>query len=241
MSIPQGSFFRYTAHGHNTSSCIDGPYDYNWICSDGFTAEGISCIKAWPTPGNYTLTVYCNNLTTGEKLEKTILVEVTAVIVSDFTLGLDGWAAVADGTASIENGILKLTDLAQGQITYLGAPAKYLGNKLDYYNGKIKFTLKVNYFIQVFDSGAIQMIGGGLTLVATLPGNGTITPNVWTDFEYNLNTSTPWRLSTISGALATEEQIRTVLANLTNLNICGEFSNNPDIAYLKNVAFVGPV
>lgn len=48
--------------------------------------------------------------------------------------------------------------------------------------------------------------------------------------------ATPWKLNTTSGALATEAQIQTVLANLTNLNICGEFSTNTDTSYLSTVS-----
>ena len=235
MNVPVNSFVRYTAHGHNTSPVVDGPYEYSWEFSDGVITTEPIYIKHWPVVGSYVATIRCDNLSTGESLEQIINVKVYNIISSEFTLGLDGWVAVADGTVSVEDGLLKLVDKALGQITFFGAPAKYLGDKLSYYNGKINYTIKVNYFTNVFPEGAIQLIGGGLTLVADLP-NGSLVPGVFTNVEYNLNTTTPWKLNTMSGALATEAQIQTVLANLTNLNICGEFSDNTDTSYLSTVS-----
>ncbi len=131
-----------------------------------------------------------------------------------------------------------------GNTEYWQAPPAFLGAKSGAYGGTLEFDLA--------DQGSgyppyaqedLILVGGGLTLVATLPTPPT---GVLGHFAVNL-TEAGWKRGGLAGPDATRAEFQAVLANLTLLYIRAEFQLGPDHQYLDNVimtggaAAVGPV
>ncbi|MCP5072762.1 MAG: hypothetical protein GY947_05625 [Rhodobacteraceae bacterium] len=79
----------------------------------------------------------------------------------------------------------------------------------------------------------VVLIGGGLRIVYD---TGTPSWNVGHGFTIDLSTDSAWRIDNEAGALATEAQIRQVLADLQQLLIRAEYSSNLDTTELQQVA-----
>jgi hypothetical protein len=160
---------------------------------------------------------------------------------SSFDAGAEGWSYVtADGTVSgwpiqvtgsvdhnaaggNPGGFIDVSDV-DAFWTLFRAPAAFAGNQEAAYGGALAFDLislsqpGINY-----DDADVILKGAGLTLVADVTSMQP--PTTWTSYSVNL-TAGVWRLGNIlSGALATEAQIRAVLAGLTELWISAEHVN----------------
>ncbi|MCG3137372.1 MAG: hypothetical protein HJJLKODD_01216 [Phycisphaerae bacterium] len=157
----------------------------------------------------------------------------TSVIRSSFDESTEGWAIAYDATLVQVNsggdpgGYAEATDLAVGQNFHFVAPARYLGNRSNAYGQTLSFDMKHN-----LSTGSVNQLvvlqGGGLELYITQTNPGAD----WTHYELQLSTGNSWQSA---GALATDEEILTVLSNLTELWILGEFSGGVDVTGLDNV------
>ncbi len=159
-----------------------------------------------------------------------------------FDNDLEGWTVYADGAivydAAVGNpaGSARASDFGSGSYFGFQAPASYLGDKSASYGGTLTFDIMTN---NATTAGATQpdvlIQGGGLEINLDLP---VPTADVWNQREVALDTSSDWRLNSLGGAAATEEQIQTVLSNVTLLRIRGEFSTmTSDVTHLDNVSF----
>jgi len=119
---------------------------------------------------------------------------------------------------------------------YWFAPAKFLGNKLGAYGGTLSFDLVVTGTGVPYDEEDVILVGGGITLVFTLPARpGTS----FTSYRVPL-TELGWRRNTRSGAPATQSDMATALGSLTALYIRGEYLlNTDDAGQLDNVILEG--
>lgn len=158
-----------------------------------------------------------------------------------FDNGLKGWTTtngteIFDGVAGDPPGSLRGTEGGSG-VWYFVASNKYLGDMSDFYGGTLSFDLRQDGNASQFNDEDIILEGNGITLVWDAPDNpGTD----WTSYSINLSLGSGWRIDSISGRIATEAEIRQVLASLDRLWIRGEFVNGTtdDAANLDNVGLV---
>ncbi|QKY21036.1 hypothetical protein B4589_011855 [Halolamina sp. CBA1230] len=168
-------------------------------------------------------------------------------VSSTFDEDDDGWKITGDaqGGASVPDyepsagnpaPSISATDDVQGGTWYFEAPGKFLGGKSGFYGGTLSFDLMQEFSgsPSQFDNDDITLSGGGLTLTydtAQNPGNGT--SGNWTSYNVTLDESDNWM---VSGSAATQTEIETVLADLTELRIRGEYRSGSDKGYLDNVS-----
>jgi Laminin B (Domain IV) len=81
----------------------------------------------------------------------------------------------------------------------------------------------------------VILIGNGITLTFDLPNssNPEVTPN-WSSYSFALLASAGW-IDDVTSLPATELQMQSVLANLSNIEIRAEYSAALDIDGIDNV------
>ncbi|MBL4692951.1 MAG: cadherin-like domain-containing protein, partial [Magnetovibrio sp.] len=160
-------------------------------------------------------------------------------ITSDFAAaGLDGWTTYGDAgtlTRDAVSNSITASDTVTGTTWGYVAPTKFIGNQSAMYGGSLQFDLKISG-VNNYHQPDVTLIGGagaGLTLVY----DSTVGPNStgWTSFDVGLAAGQGWKVGTLTGAVATEAQIRDVMSNITALQIRGEFTIGADTGYLDNV------
>lgn len=118
------------------------------------------------------------------------------------------------------------------------APSAYLGDRSATYGGELRFSLRA-----LEDPAGLKNLmslsGGGLTVM--YQSNSQPNPNTWTDFIVSFTAGT-WRIVTGStvGAVATETQLRSILADLTALRIQADWNTGADRSDLDNVSLISP-
>lgn len=164
---------------------------------------------------------------------------IGARIDSTFDTGIDGWSFVADvkeflwvETGGNPGGYIEAVDYAYGDVWYFVAPEKFLGDKSAYTGGTLDFDLKQSTTDSQFNDGDVIISGGGKTLVLNTAEN----PGVdWTHYSVTLDTDSDWRLDTLNGTVATQADIDAVLADISGLQIRGEYVTGSDTGGLDNV------
>ena len=163
----------------------------------------------------------------------------TSVITSTFDNGAEGWTfnVPGDPSASITwleeggnpGGHIRFNEPGQGTGDWFDAPDEYLGDKSAYYGGTFNFDLKISGTVSSSSVNHVRFIGGGLTIHAT------ISPNPGTDWQsYSVPIEAgSWRIGTGS-TQASAEQIQTVLADLTKVNIWADWIIGSELVYLDN-------
>lgn len=167
-------------------------------------------------------------------------------IISTFNTGSEGWTAIdnlADenpthiAVGGNPGGFIQVVDGVAGTATYFVAPAKFLGDRSSSFGQLLQFDLQVSVTANSSTAG-VRLTGGGIILVKLLTPDFSlpvIAPN-WSSYSFRLDESVAWRVTTTTGPLATNAQIQTVLASLTELAINGEYSTAPaDGGGLDNV------
>ena len=166
-----------------------------------------------------------------------------ASTISTFNTDTEGWSAVGDVAGPVTwlpsggnpAGHIELTDQVIGGVTYFVAPAKFHGNYSSAYGTSLTFDLRQSYTgsPNQFDDSDVILVGGGLTLVFDTPINPA--NNGWTSYNVPLSALSGWHVSTLLGPLATQAQILSTLAKLTDLEIRAEYQTGPDTDSLDNV------
>jgi Laminin B (Domain IV) len=164
---------------------------------------------------------------------------------SQFDAGTEGWTAVGDFAAPVTwsaiggnpGGHIFIPDQVIGGVTYFVAPIDFLGDKSAAFGTDLTFDL-----MQVYPGGSNQfndrdvvIVGGGLTITydtSSNPPNGA-----WGSYAVPLSAG-GWRLNSLSGAVATDQQIVHVLSGITALMIRAEFQTGADTGRLDNVRLV---
>ena len=153
-----------------------------------------------------------------------------AQITSSFNTDAEGWTAIDHqggptptyvAAGGNPGGFIQVVDGVLGTATYFVAPAKFLGNRSSSFGQLLQFDLQVSVLANSSTAG-VRLTGGGITLVKLLPALPVVEPN-WSSYAFRLDESADWLVST-TGLLATNVQIQTVLASLTELAINGEYS-----------------
>jgi hypothetical protein len=116
------------------------------------------------------------------------------------------------------------------------APPGYLGNLSGAYDGTLSFDLRQSLAGGTpFDDDDVTLIGGGLTLVIDAGPNPA---SSWTSYSVSLVESAGWVLDGTTQP-PTMSEMQTVLGNLSELWIRGEFIAGNDSADLDNVVLTG--
>lgn len=172
-----------------------------------------------------------------------------AGVGSFFDTDSSGWTAAGDATAGVEylptggnpGGCVRVKDDAVGGVWFFVAGAQYHGDHSDTYGQMLRFDLRhVIGAASPFDSDDVILESGALRLAFDLPTNP---PNNgdWASFSVQLSEAAAWKVGSITGPLATQAQIQSVLANITDFRIRGEYQSGDDVGYLDNVVFGTPV
>lgn len=165
-------------------------------------------------------------------------------IKSTFNASNEGWRVIGDTTAEAATfrstggnpgGYAEAADAATGGVMYWLAPAKFLGDRSGFYEGKLLFDLRQSATDTQFDDNDVELEGGGLTLTFNhSPNPGTN----WTHYAISLRETAGWRNGSVA---ATEADMRNALKNLTALRIRAEFRTGADTDGLDNVTLAsGP-
>jgi laminin B (domain IV) len=171
------------------------------------------------------------------------------IVSSTFDTDADGWVAkdlafpnpgvppvplntftpVYQPTGGNPGGHLSLAD-PTANAWYWYAPAKFLGDRHAAYGGTLSFDLAVTGTGTPFDEEDVILVGGGVTLVFTLPARpGTS----FTSYQATL-TEAGWKRDTRSGPAATLADMQTVLGALTYIR--GEYLlASDDVGRIDNV------
>lgn len=129
-------------------------------------------------------------------------------------------------------GYISATDNVQGGVWYFQAPDAFHGDFSDAYGTDLTFDLRQNRTDSQFNSVDIYLRGNGLDLTFDTPNNpGTD----WTSYSVTLTESSGWQLD---GAAPTQAQFAQALADVTDLQIRGEFVTGSDVGDLDNVTMV---
>jgi len=161
-------------------------------------------------------------------------------MIETFDTGTAGWSFVADvaefrwqPTGGNTGGYLESVDFAIGEVWYFDAADRFLGNRAAFFGGEISFDLRQSALGGQFNDEDIILTGGGLTIVFDTPNNPGLD---WTSYSITLSSAAQWRLNVLGGALATDDDIRTVLSDLQGILVRGEFVTGADFGGLDNFA-----
>lgn len=171
------------------------------------------------------------------------------IVVSDFSSGDEAWLVTGDVTSAVPEyigaggnpgGFLRATDQAVGGVWTWDAPAKFLGDRSVSYGYSLTYDLRMRGSGPLFNDSDVILTGSGLALylAQTPPVPADV---AWTSYTALLSETANWRVGSLAGAAATKENVQSVLASLTRLQIRGEFISGSDNGDLDNVVLNGPV
>jgi hypothetical protein len=165
------------------------------------------------------------------------------LVTHDFDASAQGWLVASD-TGTVEpgfqaeggksGGYISGDDEALGETWYFRAPDSVLAELPGADGGSLSYCLKQSSADAGFleDDIIIEGPAGRLSYrFRTAPGTD------WTDFSVTLTAAEGWRWNW--NAPATQEQIRSVLANPTHLDIRGEYRTGPDVGGLDDFVLWG--
>lgn len=164
-------------------------------------------------------------------------------VFDTFDTGLNGWSLYADGEnlawspfAGNPGGGIRGNDQGLGGYWGFSAPPAYLGDRSCDYGGLLRWQFNTtNSGSAVNSQPDATLEGAGLVLVINL-ANPVV--DTWETRSVPLLETAGWRIATLSGAVPTESQFKSVLADLTAIKLRGEFSVAAnDSCTLDNVAF----
>jgi hypothetical protein len=133
-------------------------------------------------------------------------------------------------------GYVMAEDATVGNDWYWLAPPKYYTNESAYYGGLLQFSLMQTDTSYAPRTNDVLLSGSGLTLVLSLP---QLPGTNWTSYSVSLNEQAGW-WNTTAERPATQGEIITVLATLTNLLIRGDYTLANGAGALDSVGLVMP-
>lgn len=163
-----------------------------------------------------------------------------SVVQSTFDTSVDGWTTVFDGTAPQHlasggnpGGHIFATDDPASQTWFFRAPAKFKGNQTAFVGGNLSFDLRLDGTTSLYNDRDIIIYNNTASIwmdFATFPSTA------WSHFSADLKTSANWRIGAFaSSSPATAANIQSVLSNVTDIYIRGEFRAGVDSGSLDNV------
>jgi hypothetical protein len=169
-------------------------------------------------------------------------------IQSHFDDNLEGWTVTGGGSTPVwrssatgsDGGCAESSDAQDAVFWYWSAPAKFLGDRGTAHGQSLTF--------RVWESAGTLSAGTIPDVILTSPTNTIVcslttpvTPGGWNDASVLLvgtpvsNPTTVWRAGNANGPPATDAQVQDVLANLTSLQIRGEYISGTDTGRLDSV------
>jgi alkaline phosphatase D len=167
------------------------------------------------------------------------LAQERTLVAHDFEASTQGWVVSGD-TGAVEpqhhaagghpGGYISHADEALGETWYFHAPDSVLAALAAAEHGTLSYSLRQSADLPGIVEDDIVIVGraGRLSFrFPTSPGTG------WTPFTVKLTAGPGWRWNW--NAPASQEQIRSVLADATSLEIRGEYHTGPDEGALDAV------
>lgn len=182
------------------------------------------------------------------------------IAASDFAGDAEGWTATevipnqTDQSVGIDwrandgnpDGHVQVTDPVLSGTTYFVAPAKFLGDASSTYGETLTYDLRSTASVADFDNPEIliqglDIDGSPLELRYDFdfgtPDNFLPTSN-WMTYAVPLDeTASRWRINGSGGVVPDQDQMISVLSNVTGLLIRAEFRSGGEEAFLDNVQF----
>ena len=161
------------------------------------------------------------------------------LVECDFTASAQGWLVSGDTGATEPvfhpsggnpGGHISHVDEALGETWYFRAPESVLKQLAAAENGTLTYNLKQSSDDTGFLEDDVIIVGPAGRLSYRF---GTSPGTAWTSFSVNLTAAAGWRWNW--NARATQQQIHSVLANPTSLEIRGEYHTGPDEGALDTV------
>jgi hypothetical protein len=155
----------------------------------------------------------------------------------------DGWTLTGNGEARLElravggspGGHICAEDNVSGDTWYFNAPNQYLGDASKAFGKRLTWALKQENLYQQIKGRDAILQGNGLSVVFNIKS----TPGkAWSPYSARIDGSSGWKIDEEPDFPdATDEQMQTLLRNVTALRLRGEFADGPDAACLDNVFF----
>jgi len=174
-----------------------------------------------------------------------------AIVMSAFDTDSEGWNAVSlnasnsasgtihtvtwNATGGNPGGHISRTD-PLSNTTYFNAPAQFLGDMSAALGGTLTYDVR-HTGGSLFNAADVILVGGASPLYLVYDAAQPTT--AWTPFTIPFSAG-QWRVGTLSGAFATQQQLTDVLSALTALRIRSEYINGSDTGYLDNVSINAP-
>jgi hypothetical protein len=171
------------------------------------------------------------------------LLQAQPLALESFTSGTDGWTVVNwDGTGTPWTPNWNATGgnpdgYVRGDDRFVDgfwrAPASFHGDWSSAYGGTLSYDAFATLTGWVMND--IFLVGNGQTLTLAFPTNP---PTSWKTFTVKLDVTAAWQYGMVYTGVssnATEAQIRSVLANVTDLRIREEYAYGNDDSALDNV------
>ena len=163
-------------------------------------------------------------------------------IVSSFDADTEGWSTRKDArdfrwesTGGNPGGFIAADDIGSGSYWRFAASDAYLGDLSAYYGQTLSYQLKqLGTVGTVTNQDDVEITGDVITLTYRF---NNAPEGEWTTFSVELAEGVGWM---VSNSPATEAQIRTVLENVTELSIRGEYRAGSDSCGLDNVRLSAP-
>ncbi|MEO7991465.1 MAG: FG-GAP-like repeat-containing protein [Chryseolinea sp.] len=167
----------------------------------------------------------------------------TAQVTSNFNVDNEGWtvfdnnagsstAATYNSTGGNPGGYASFTTSSGALNMYWTAPAKFLGNQSFSYNQTISFDLDVSTAGADNSIGDVKLAGSGVTLYYQLPVKPVANswPSSTNSYSVQLNEAS-WHVGSPTGTIATINQIKSVLVNLTQFQIRAKYLSGNTLPY----------
>ena len=176
-----------------------------------------------------------------------------ADVVSTFDVDDEGWNIVEfpappyDALASTPflpnylatggnpDGAISSTD-RDGKLFLFSAPSTFLGDMESFYGGSLSYDLRFvdNNLVPGTPHPDVILWGNGSTITIDFFSDPNTQTGLWESYSVSLTEAAGWHFDNLSGALASEAEIRGVLADLTGLYIRGDYWSGIDQTDLDN-------
>lgn len=167
-------------------------------------------------------------------------------ITSTFDDGAEGWTVVGDAqSGQVEpnhvaeggnpGGYLEATDDVAGGVWYWNASREYLGDKSAYSGGTLSFDLRQSATDSQFDSPDV-VLGSDETRLGYDFGKASTHPRTnWTSYEVSLSPEDAGWTNLETGESVTQEGLESILSDLNEVWIRGEYRTGDDTGGIDNV------
>lgn len=145
-----------------------------------------------------------------------------------------------NSTGGNPGGYIRQTDDPDGGDTYFLAPSPFLGNQSSSFARSLSFDLFDVYGNEFVNSSSVILVGNGITLCYVAPNVPATTAGAFSHFTVPL-VPAAWTVGATSGSIASPSTLLSVLSNLTELAIRGEYHVGPDDMGLDNVLLGAPL